>query len=32
MAALAIHGRRILSGWFLLGLVPTAVGLWLTLG
>ena len=32
VAALAIHGRRILSGWLLLGLVPTAVGLWLTLG
>lgn len=26
---LAIHGRRILSPWLLLGVVPTAVGLWL---
>ena len=32
VAALAIHGRRILSWWLLLGLVPTVVGLWLTLG
>jgi hypothetical protein len=29
VAALAIHGRRILSWWLLLGPVPTAVGLWL---
>ena len=29
VAALAIHGRRILSRWLLLGPVPTAVGLWL---
>ena len=29
---LAIHGRRILSPWLLLGVVPTAVGLWLTFG
>ncbi len=29
---LAIHGRRIVSPWLLLGLVPTAVGLWLTFG
>lgn len=29
---LAIHGRKILSPWLLLGLVPTAVGLWLTFG
>ncbi len=29
---LAIHGRRILSPWLLLGLVPTAIGLWLTFG
>lgn len=28
----AIHGRSILSPWLLLGLVPTLVGLWLTLG
>jgi hypothetical protein len=30
--ALAIHGKRILSPWLLLGVVPTAVGLWLTFG
>jgi hypothetical protein len=30
-AALAIHGRRILSWWLLVGILPTAVGLWLTL-
>ncbi|WP_426243133.1 hypothetical protein [Nocardioides sp. LHG3406-4] len=29
-AGLAIHGRHLLSWWLLLGLVPTAVGLWLT--
>jgi hypothetical protein len=29
---LAIHGRRILSPWLLLGVVPTAIGLWLTFG
>lgn len=29
---LAIHGRRILSPWLLLGAVPTAIGLWLTFG
>lgn len=29
---LAIHGKRILSPWLLLGVVPTAVGLWLTFG
>jgi hypothetical protein len=29
---LAIHGRRIVSPWLLLGVVPTAVGLWLTFG
>ena len=28
----AIHGRRILSPWLLLGLVPTLVGLWLLRG
>lgn len=28
---LAIHGRRILSPWLLLGVVPTAIGLWLVL-
>ena len=28
----AIHGRRILSPWLLLGAVPTLVGLWLVLG
>jgi hypothetical protein len=32
VAALAIHGRRVLSWWLLLGPLPTAVGLWLTLG
>ena len=26
---LGIHGRRVLSPWLLLGLVPTAIGLWL---
>ena len=31
VAALAIHGRSILSWWLLLGPLPTAVGLWLTL-
>lgn len=31
-AGRAIHGRRILSPWLLLGVVPTAVGLWLVLG
>lgn len=30
-AGLAIHGRRVLSPWLLLGVVPTAVGLWLIL-
>jgi len=29
---LAIHGRRILSPWLLLGIIPTSVGLWLTFG
>ncbi len=29
---LAIHGRRILSPWLLLGVVPTAIGLWLAFG
>ena len=29
---LAIHGRRILSPWLLLGVVPTAIGLWLVFG
>jgi hypothetical protein len=32
VVALAIHGRRVLSWWLLVGPVPTAVGLWLTLG
>lgn len=27
----AIHGLRIISPWLLLGLIPGAVGLWLTL-
>ena len=31
VVGLAIHGRRILSPWLLLGLLPTAVGLWVTL-
>jgi type III secretory pathway component EscS len=31
-AGRAIHGRRLLSPWLLLGVVPTAVGLWLVLG
>ena len=30
-AALGIHGKRVLTPWLLMGLVPTAVGLWLTL-
>ena len=30
-AGRAIHGRRILSPWLLLGVVPTALGLWLVL-
>ena len=30
-AGLAIHGKRVLSPWLLLGLVPTAIGLWLIL-
>jgi hypothetical protein len=29
---LAIHGKRIVSPWLLLGVVPTAVGLWLAFG
>jgi len=32
VAALAIHGRSILSWWLLLGPLPTAVGLWLIMG
>lgn len=28
-AALAIHGRRLLSPWLLLGTLPTIVGIWL---
>lgn len=31
-AARAIHGRNVLSPWLLLGVLPTAVGLWLTFG
>lgn len=31
-AGRAIHGKRILSPWLLLGLVPTAVGIFLVLG
>ncbi len=30
-AGLAIHGRSILSPWLALGLIPGAIGLWLTL-
>ncbi len=30
-AGRAIHGRSIISGWLALGLLPTAIGLWLTL-
>ncbi|GAB3021499.1 hypothetical protein GCM10011376_21600 [Nocardioides flavus (ex Wang et al. 2016)] len=29
---LGIHGRRVVSPWLLLGVVPTLVGLWLTFG
>lgn len=32
VVGLGVHGRRLLSPWLLLGLLPTAVGLWLTLG
>jgi hypothetical protein len=28
----AIHGKRVLSTWLLLGIVPTAIGLFLTFG
>ena len=31
-AGLAIHGQRVLSPWLLLGVIPTAIGLWLILG
>ncbi|MDZ5662480.1 hypothetical protein SFC79_11965 [Nocardioides sp. S-58] len=31
-AGRAIHGKSIVSPWLLLGVVPTAVGLWLTFG
>ena len=31
-AGLAIHGRRILSPWLLLGVVPTAIGLFVVFG
>lgn len=31
-AARALHGKRILSSWLLLGVVPVAVGLWLAFG
>ena len=31
-AGLAIHGKRVLSPWLLLGVIPTAIGLWLILG
>jgi hypothetical protein len=29
---LAIHGRRIVSPWLLLGAIPTSIGLWLAFG
>ncbi len=29
---LAIHRRRVLSGWLALGVLPGIVGIWLTLG
>jgi hypothetical protein len=29
---LAIHGRRIVSPWLLLGVIPTSIGLWLAFG
>lgn len=32
VVGLGIHGRSLLSPWLLLGLIPTVVGLWLTLG
>ena len=28
----AIHGKRIVSPWLLLAVVPTVIGLWLTFG
>lgn len=31
-AGLGIHGKRILSPWLLLGVIPGIVGIWLTLG
>jgi hypothetical protein len=31
-AALAIHKRRLLTGWLVVGLVPTVVGLYLGFG
>ena len=31
-AGRAIHGKRILSPWLVLGVAPTALGLWLVLG
>ena len=30
VAALAIHGRPVLSPWLLLGTLPTWIGLWAT--
>ena len=30
VAARAIHGKRVLSPWLLLGCLPTAIALWLT--
>ena len=31
-AGLALHGRRILSPWLVLGVIPSAIGLWLLYG
>lgn len=31
-AGLLIHGRRPLSPWLLLGVIPGVIGIWLTLG
>ncbi|WP_240641388.1 hypothetical protein [Nocardioides ferulae] len=31
-AGLGIHGKRIVSPWLLLGVIPGIIGIWLTLG
>ncbi len=31
-AALSLHQRKVLTPWLLLGLLPTALGLWLDFG